>query len=456
MPSPIEQTRSLLAQADALLESADQDYARVQLDLVKERAGRQADAVQSQATITALTAEVTALKAQLEPPADPGYDPKTEVLFDDLYDAGMGDRSLALQKVVNKVTGGKVLVLPNAEFTIGTGGWQGKDDGKGDFAPALLIHKQCGGLRGTGTMNFDDPWSSDCTHITLAPNTCRRGSVGGAAVHAGKSGSAPLTFKNFWLTGTDQGKQTSSGEGPGSDGKSEKLVTGLYVYNAPSVVAEDLFTNGFHGNNGAPPGETFQNQYVGCGKVTLRRLRTDARREKGGKAYGAVGITVANCAGYVWEDCVSVGSNGSANMVLFQTGPGVTRRLVCGQAEVIPSVGGVLKSGFNHERTTGTVHEDLTVYAITGRPHIFHTNDTWSSGPSGSVVDGSLTIRGVKWNDAGVASGKLVVETWKTTMGGAYTNRTAPTVKDKSGADVPFRWSTPAGGRDVTSGQRLT
>jgi len=373
-------------------------------------------------------------------PTGPDY-----IRYEDLYKAGD-----TLQQTFNRLTVAKIVTMPPGVFD--TKVLWGKGPLLSGATPpaayAFRPPKICRGIIGSGRGSLG---STSGTVIRLTPNTCRSESEGGSWFQGGGSGSGSFILKNIHIEGTDQGKQTKSDGRPGYDGVSPKLFTNCFLNNfGGPLVVEDVLTTGWYGNNGAPPGETFGLQVYNCHNHIMRRVEADGRREPGGLAFGAVGLTAGNCVGAKWSNCYSHHSNAKTYaMVFFQSFDCKTWDCRLGDSGDGDGFGqfGYNGGGFNQERVSGAEHYNMKIYmnrkAGDKGVHFNHSSDAWSAtflGVTRSCNKGTTKIIDATWNNIwSKPENQLYVSTW-IPYGGTPNAITVSPEVITSGKNVPFRW----------------
>lgn len=329
------------------------------------------------------------------------------------------------QNIIDRCPENKWITFPAGVFEINTPGWNI------GAATACQWPKTSYGAIGNcppGTSWDDIAPDSERTVFRIKENTAPQRNVAGSWIKVGYTGSVKQTWANIHFEGTEQGmqdpSQTSTTPGPGNDGTSHRLFTNAFFWQlADGSSARDILSTGCFGNNGAPPGETFNFEWYHSTDPILCRVNTDGRREAGGLCYSSVGITFGNTLNGVMRDCYSH-HNRHSGIVFFQSVNCRTYNCVLGDPNdlttdhVNPGVGGNV---FNHERTTGNVHYNiqLNCYAVS-RPnleHIMHSNDSWTmtrSGGSYPIDRGTLKLINPSWSKTlfKEVGAPIVVATW--------------------------------------------
>jgi hypothetical protein len=389
-------------------------------------------------------------------PTGPGY-----VRYEDLYRPGD-----TLQQTFNRLTVAAIITMPPGVFeTKVQWGKAPLVSGSVPSDAALRLPKICRGIWGSGKGALG---STAGTVIRVTPNTCRSKSEGGSWFQGGGSGSGSFTLKNVHFEGTDQGRQTVKESRPGLDGTSPKLFTNVFLYNyGGAVLVEDVLVTGWYGNNGAPPGETFGLQIYGCHNHVMRRVEADGRREPGGLAYGAVGLTSGSCVGSVWYDCWSHHSNAKTYaMVFFQNFNCKTYNCRLGsESDGADGYGefGYNGGGFNQERVAGAEHHNMKIYMNRKvgdkGVHFNHSSDSWGAtyqGVARNCVNGTTKIIDATWNSIwGKTGNPMFVSTWIPYGGNANEINISPEVI-KAGKNVPFQWIYGGKHLTVTGPYRVT
>jgi hypothetical protein len=268
------------------------------------------------------------------------------------------------------VGGGAIVTMDPGVYMTGATRLWGKAplvSGTVPAAAAFTVPRPyCRGIWGSGQGSLG---TNDGTVIKVSPLTCRSRSEGGHWFNAGGSTSNGFVLKNVQVAGTDQGLQTEGGGGPGYDGVSSKLFTNFFAYNiagaVPSnlvegrtnipVLIEDCLFTGSYGNNGAPPGETFNCQVYGSDRHIIRRCESDGRRTVGGPSYGAVGFTSGSTSLAEWDTLWAHHCNARTYAyVYFQAWACKARNIYCGDPSDQDGYGefqGYNGGGFNLENS---------------------------------------------------------------------------------------------------------
>jgi len=332
---------------------------------------------------------------------------------------------------------------------------------------ALLVPKVCRGIWGSGRGSVG---STSGTIIRVTPMTCQSASEGGSWFQTGGSGSGDFLLKNLHIEGTEQGNQTAAkADAPGYDGVSRKLFTNYFEQGnrTGQYVAEDILSNGSYGNNGAPPGETFNFQVYNADYHILRRVETDGRRAVGGPSFSSVGITAGNCYGAEWYDCWAHHINAKTyHMVYYQTMACKTFNCRLGDSSDLdgygdfgvtnpsPTTPGFTGGGFNQERAGDSEHYGLNIYSNRKGPnnpdkgvHFNHSGDDWSRafiGDTMRLVDHQYClIQDATWfNHWGKTGNPLYVSTWIPYSSNPNAITVSPTVIN-NGVPQRIAWSPP-------------
>jgi hypothetical protein len=335
---------------------------------------------------------------------------------------------------------------------------------------ALLWPKNCTGVWGSGRGSLG---STSGTVIRVTPYTCQSAAEGGSWMQSGGSGSQGFFMKNLHIEGTEQGQMTAQildpttgKQLPGGDGVSRKLFTNYFANNhGGPFVAEDVFSNGAYGNNGAPPGETFCFQVYGCDGAILRRVECDGRRTVGGPSFASVGITQGNSYNAQWYDCYAHHVNAKTyHMVFFQTAACKTYNCRLGDPSDLDGYGdfgvtnpsptnpGFTGGGFNQERAMDSEHYGMFIYNNRKGPnnpdksvHFNQSSDNWSrtfNGTTWTVADHQkCLIQDCSWfNHWGKAGNPLYVSTWIPYGGNTNAINISPDVVN-NGAHQIIMWS---------------
>ena len=332
---------------------------------------------------------------------------------------------------------------------------------------ALVIPKVCRGIWGSGTGALG---STAGTVIRVTPMTCQSQSEGGSWFQTGGAGSGDFLLKNLHIEGTEQGNQTAAkADAPGYDGVSRKLFTNYFEIGnrTGQYVAEDIFSNGSYGNNGAPPGETFNFQIYNQSNHILRRVVTDGRRTIGGPSFSSVGITAGNSKNFQWYDCWAHHINAKTyHMVFYQTMGGKTYNCRLGDASDLdgygdfgvtnPSVSnpGFTGGGFNQERAGDSEHYNLNIYNNRKGPnnpdkgvHFNQSGDDWSitfDGVAHRLVEHQYCLiqDGTWFNHWNKTGNPLYVSTWVPYGPNPNAITISPTVIN-NGVPQNIAWSSP-------------
>lgn len=373
------------------------------------------------------------------------------------------------QQVFDTLTESKIVTMPPGVFETKRK-WGKAPFYTGATTPArqaaLLVPKNCRGIWGSGRGTVG---STDGTVIRVTPMTCQSASEGGSWFQTGGSGSGDFLLKNLHIEGTEQGNQTVGGGGPGYDGVSRKLFTNYFENGnrTGQYVAEDILSNGSYGNNGAPPGETFNFQVYNADLHVLRRVETDGRRVVGGPSFSSVGITAGNSFGAEWYDCYAHHINAKTyHMVFFQTMGCKTYSCRLGDSSDLdgygdfgvtnpsPTTPGFTGGGFNQERAGDSEHYGMTIYNNRKGPgnpdkgvHFNHSGDDWSrvfNGATMRLVDHQYClIQDATWfNHWNKAGNPLYVSTWIPYGSNPNAITVSPTVVN-NGVPQKIAWSSP-------------
>ena len=394
---------------------------------------------------------------------DRPVNPDTYVAYESLYRTGD-----TLQSVLGKVTGRKVLTLPEGKF-------ETSDFKPGYYYAGMLMPKTCGGIVGVnpgalgearGTVLTMKPLSS--TQLSVVPPKPKPGEgikTNPMKLFSCPDPTGPLEFRNFQVACTNQADTYQGNH------------SGFQVYNAHFPARfENLLLTGHQGDAGAPPGEVMALAVHGRGKFTFKNIEVDSRRAPGGPMFGSAGLTVQNNSGAVLED-VYVHHVRAAGFVAWQAVNGTTKRLRIesntGDASLWLGNGGL-----NMERAANWLHEDTVIMGRPRKVHATINNDHWSLPyPDASYpVDGGGTIAfiNLKVNDLWGQGEVAVVDTWTPyAIGGlesGYGTMTYPGagkdgggrsyngpdcsmfVMRADGTPVPYWWNLEAGNRTILRG----
>jgi len=349
-------------------------------------------------------------------PTGPEY-----VMFESLYQSGdtQSDGTMNLNEIMarnRQLTEGKIITFPEGQFMTKdfTAGPVGSPyTPAGWYMPqwiAGIVGSGKGTLGGnTGTVFTMKPMSSTKAYPATVPGSnpaeyyvwpqTGDGNIHVNQLHVMKTVNPlyALTFKNFQVAGADQGHN----------------FNGFQIYQAPSItLMEDVLITGWQGDNGAPPGECFGLQVNTRGVAdVLRRVETDGRRQPGGIAYGASGMTFQNSVGSTFDHCNSHHCR-TANFVLYQS-------FNCTLLDCIidaDSAGaqGIGNGGMNLERTAGSKLVRSQFLARANRIHISHSNDSWTltrGSITYSTAGGSLDVIDPIYNDVW-GQNRMAIQTW--------------------------------------------
>ena len=353
------------------------------------------------------------------------------VTYESLYVPGD-----TLQAVFNKVPTGKIITFPAGRFEFtdfanGGDGWAGVQIPKG-------VRGIWGSGRGAvgssaGTIFSIAPHSS--TKARLVPTQDGRTPTQLFMFNCIGNTNTAMSFGQFHIEGTEQGH----------------VYHALRIYNPAGTVAmTDVLVNGWRGNNGAPPGETFGIAITGALDATLTRCELDGRRTTTGLSYTAAGFYFGNAPKATLIDCYSHHSQRST-LAIWQSKNITTYDFRSNDPAGDPAgVDGLKPMGLNHERTTGCVHyrprimKNEPAYGV----HVTHSNDSYSTtlrdGSVLNVAGGSLRLVDPVWSNTW-GDNKLYVQSWSPygngdTMGASGNVSMAPDVVTATGSTVPYKW----------------
>jgi hypothetical protein len=384
-----------------------------------------------------------------ELPTGPDY-----IRYEDLYRAGD-----TLHGAFARLTTPKIVTMPPGLFeTKVAWGKAPYYDGAAtpQYPSAFRPPKVCRGIIGSGrggAVGSNDP---NQTTIRVTPMTCMSASEGGSWFQVGGSGSGDWTMKNLRIEGTEQGMQTTDENRPGIEGPTtHKLFTNYFQSNQDGpVLIENVFTSGWYGNNGAPPGETFGIQVYQCDGHILRNVETDGRRAIGGPSYGAVGITAGNSHNAEWHNCWSHHANAKTyHQVFFQTAGCKTYDCRLGDSSDLDGTGeynGYNGGGFNQERAMLSEHYRMDIYSNRKLGdkgvHFNHSSDAYSrtfdDGTTFSIPTHMSTkiIDSTWFNHWGKAGNPMYISTWIPYGGNANAITLSPDVIN-NGVHQVIMWS---------------
>lgn len=333
------------------------------------------------------------------------------VRYEDVYRSGDD-----LQRVINRVTGNRVLTFPEGTFIIPPNFSNGYYDG------VRLGHRgwgpQCRGLVGSGRN----------TVFTMRSASVRQWTGGTCPyflINAESSSRDPMIdveFRNFQL----QGQRFSANPD----------YHGLRLSRANGVV-DGIYINGVKGSNYIPPGETGSIDAYRVTNLRISNVEIDGRLKASGERVAATMLMLNNSSGVTVEDSYlhhNLLANGVANFFLTDS---IFRRV---RVEHIVAPG---KHGycFNHEQCTRIEYVDpVTICDRSSNGGGFHMSMN-SDGRRGGT-DGSLTIRNPRYDATSVGGGKFVVETWALPSA-SQRIKTAPKVVKTDGTPLAYSWLRP-------------
>ncbi len=237
------------------------------------------------------------------------------VRYEDLYRPGDN-----LQRVVNKVTGNRILTLPAGTFTL--------RDFRNGYYDGLRVGGNCRGIVGSGRS----------TVITVAANSATRrksdGSAGNQITIAGKSGAV---LSNFTLVGQNQHGWTYCGIAV--SGCTDAHLSWLYLSGAS------------RGYSQRPPGETFGINVLSSSRTTISDTEVDGRNSSGTRvAASPIGWNNTNDA-KVYR---TYAHHGVAGMMTFYNVTNIyTEDYRCFSTST--GTGTLTGSGINHEQSQGAI-----------------------------------------------------------------------------------------------------
>lgn len=259
-------------------------------------------------------------------PAGPAY-----VRYEDLYKPGD-----TFQAVINKVTGGRILTLPEGTFTFRDfteGNYDGIRIGTGKAVG-------CRGLVGSGRK----------TIIRGVANTASRdkgGEIAGNQITL--AGQPNAVLANFSLFGNPQ---------------NGLYYTGIVVYKCPDAKLSDLYLRGAsRGYSNAPPGETFGINILASDRTTISDCEVDGRDEAG-VPVGASPIGWNSCSdAKVYRTYCHDGKTGM--LTFWQTTNVYTEDYKC--FSTASGSGKLSGHGINHEQSKGTITHVRPDLRLNGR-----------------------------------------------------------------------------------------
>ncbi len=165
------------------------------------------------------------------------------VRYEDLYVAGD-----TFQQTLNRVTGGKIITLPDGVYTVG------------DFTNGYRDSIRLGSGGATGCIGIAG--SGRNTIIRLAANVATITDVG-IMITIDRLGAGPAYFGNFQMQADDQ---------------SIAAWNALSSQNCPGSLVEWVYLNGAtKGYANYPPGETFGIEFLHCDDAVVRDCEVDGR-----------------------------------------------------------------------------------------------------------------------------------------------------------------------------------
>ncbi len=320
------------------------------------------------------------------------------VSYESLYRSGD-----TLQGVINRVTGNRVLTLPEGNF------------GFRDFTQGYYD-----GIRiGTGT-------SANCRGLVgSGRNTIIRGVANSASRNAGNGicgnqltigNKSNAVLSNFTLKGSPQNGM---------------YYTGIVVNNCPDAVVSWLYLRG--GSRGyaqKPPGETFGINVMRSARVTISDTEIDGRDDAGVRvAVSPIGFNNATDAKVLRTYC----HHGRAGMMTFYETTNIyTEDYRCFSTSTGP--GDLTGSGINHEQSQGAIKHVRPQLIING--HYAKTADhTESTGMHISIANTRQDLTNVQivepsWDPGPGTTGMLCfsIRDGYTVAGQRNKIRTPPTV----------------------------
>lgn len=252
------------------------------------------------------------------------------------------------QQTLNRVTGGKVLTLPEGVFEIA------------DFTNGFNDGVRIGSGGATGCVGIAGSGRNTIIRLTGS------GSSGGNIIGVDRLGAGPAYFGNFQLQAND---------------RSAVGWTGMFIANAPGTVCEWLFLNGaFKGYANYPPGETFGINIYKCNDAVIQDCEVDGRNRTSRVRQGASPFGWNGTAGDYVQDALvqrTYCHHGLAGMGTFWQTNNVTLNQYhswsCGSGP-----GSLSGSQINLEEVTGQVRiNHCRLYAY-GQ---YYKNTGWSADP---------------------------------------------------------------------------
>jgi hypothetical protein len=352
------------------------------------------------------------------------------VRYEDLLFNGETLNSAAPSIVLARLTQAAVVTLPEGEFI-------GNDFATGYYA-CIDIPKVCKGLWGSGRGTLG---GTTGTIFSIAAHSSTKGGIPGAptqtqggttqcTVLRQLSGTGGFILKNIQIRGTDQGHNFHGVE---------------ISNNVGSVTFDNVFVNGWQGNNGSPPGETFGSSiYNAGGGSTIINSEADGRRAIGGTVYGAVGFTVGKQYGSTWNNIWSHHCR-AACVVFYRSFHVRTNNVRTGS---LTDPGPDLVGGpWNHENSGDIIHTDMTLQDKRGNTgvNITFSNGNFSGSLQGHTVDatnGSLTLINPTYTSL-YPDNLLYIQSWTSGIDGGSpdTMATAPLVTTSNGTThLTYKW----------------
>lgn len=334
-------------------------------------------------------------------PTGTGY-----VRYEDLFTSGN-----TFQQVLNKVTGGAVLTLPEGTFSF--------SDFANGFYEGVRVPASCGGIWGSGLNTVIEMVAGTSTKASDSTAVPADGSGGTNQCYLLGVWSSNTLLRNFQLVGTSQPHPYN---GIRLAGTSAAPLTGITLQYLLTAGAAPGYAN-------FPPGETF---VAGANHVTGLQIigcEFDGRDPATGTRVCASQIGINNSASAYFQDVYSHHSGYGHGMAFYRVAGIHTVRTRC-------EYNGGASSGFQHagvainqEECSGTVlHESPTLIMDSAHNASgFHV--TWnSSAADGYADDPNITLTNVTHDAGRDAAGCLALQIGDTYAGGATPQTSMPTI----------------------------
>jgi hypothetical protein len=366
-------------------------------------------------------------------PTGTGY-----VRYEDLLLAGESILLANPSTVMARLTQAAVITFPEGEFV-------GRDFNTGYYA-CIDIPKICKGLWGsgrgtlggtTGTIFSIIPGSSTKGGTIPGAPAQTQGGTTQCTVLRQLSGTGGFILKNLQVRGANQGHNFHGVE---------------ISNNAGAVTFDGVFVNGWQGDNGSPPGETFgASIYNAGGGSTITNCEADGRRAIGGTMYGAVGFTVGRQYGSTWNNVWSHHCR-AACVVFYRAFHVRTTNVRTGSdwtnVARDPDPGPDLVGGsWNHENSADIVHTNAVMYDTRSGHGVNMTFSNGSfagtlQGHNVNAANGSLTMINPKYSTL-YADNLFYIQSWQSGIDGGSpdTMTTPPLVVQTNGTThLTYKW----------------